>query len=157
VLADFRQEGQVTELSTRGGEDFRPKILTFSTESISDLGIDLAGSSHMHYSPTALVVTVPCSSSIKPDWILFAVEQGFDGVFVAADGTDCPYLQDCTDRTAKIVEQAQALLKENGYEPARLKMSAICSVCAEPFTRHIRSFYDALKTLPPAKMKGKGG
>jgi F420-non-reducing hydrogenase iron-sulfur subunit len=143
--------------NTKGSEDFHPKILTLSTENISDIGIDLAGSSHMHYPPTVFVVPVPCSSSIKPEWLLFAIEQGFDGVFIAADGTDCPGLPDCTDRTARIADEAQELLKEHGYEPARLKMAAICSVCAEPFTNHVRNFYEALKALGPAKAKTTGG
>jgi F420-non-reducing hydrogenase iron-sulfur subunit len=141
----------------RESGDSCPRILTFSTENISDIGIDLAGSSHMHYPPSVLVVTVPCSSSIKPAWILFAVEQGFDGVFIAADGTDCPSLPDCTERTARIVEEAQALLKEHGHAPARLKMAAICSVCAEPFTNHMRNFYETLNALGPATAECSGG
>ncbi len=135
----------------REDEDFRPKILVFSTEYISDVGIDLAGSMHMHYPTTVVTLTVPCSSSIKPAWILYALEKGFDGVFIAADGTDCPCLKDCTDRTAKITEKAQELLKQNGYNPSRLKMAAICSVCAEPFVNHMHNFYMTLKSLGPIR------
>lgn len=136
------------------GEDFQPKILVFSTNNISDPGIDLAGSSHMHYPPAVLVVNIPCSSGIKPKWILYAIEKGFDGVFIAADGTDCSYLQDCTNRTAKIVAEAQNLLEEHGYKPQRVKMAAICSVCAEPFVNHMKNFYQTLKTLGPEE-KGR--
>jgi F420-non-reducing hydrogenase iron-sulfur subunit len=136
------------------GEEFRPRILVFSTVSISDIGIDLAGGSHMHYPPTAITIPLPCSSGIRPDWILYALNHGFDGVFVAADGTDCPFVPDCTDRTAKLVGQAKDLLRENDIEPARLKMAAICSVCAEPFQRHMKSFFDALKELGPTRKAG---
>jgi F420-non-reducing hydrogenase iron-sulfur subunit len=139
------------------GEDFRPRILIFSTENISDIGIDLAGSSHMHYPPSVVVVTLPCSSAIKPAWIPFAIEQGFDGVFVAADGTDCPALSDCTARTARTVDEAQELLKKHGHAPERLKMAAICSVCAEPFANHMRNFYETLKALGPATTESPGG
>jgi len=132
-------------------KEFRPKILTFSTNNISDPGIDLAGSSHLHYPPTVVVISIPCASGIKPKWLLYAMEQGFDGVFIAADGMECAYLQDCTDRTAKIVEEAQNLLRENGYEPQRIKMAAICSVCAEPFASYIRDFFQTLKNLGPAR------
>ena len=139
-------EGEV-----KGAEEFRPKILVFSTNNISDLGIDLAGGMHMHYPPTVYTISVPCSSGIKPSWILYAIEKGFDGVFIAADGTDCPYLEDCTDRTAQITGKAQELLKENGYNPVRLKMAAICSVCAEPFVNHMKNFYHTLKQLGPSR------
>ena len=129
-------------------ESKSPKILTFSTNNISDPGIDLAGSAHMHYPESVVVIPVPCSSGIKPDWILYALKSGFDGVFVAADGTDCAYVQDCTDRTGKVVAKAQQMIQEHGLNPARLKMAAICSVCAESFVSHIEYFSKSLRELP---------
>ena len=132
---------------------FEPRILVFSTDSISDLGIDLAGSSHMSYSPSVLVVPIPCSSSIKPAWILHAISSGFDGVFIAADGTDCTYLADCTKRTGDVVQKSQALLEDNNIDPRRLKMAAICSVCAESFQSHIDKFKTALVKLDSEQEK----
>ncbi len=125
----------------------RPKILVFSTNTISDPGIDLAGSQHMSYSPSVKVISVPCSGGIHPNWVLYALEAGFDGVFIAADGGDCACLPDCTARTARIVERAQGLLKERGSDPRRVKMAAICSVCSEPFVSHMRQFTEALSKL----------
>jgi F420-non-reducing hydrogenase iron-sulfur subunit len=124
-----------------------PKVLVWSTNTISDPGIDLAGSSHMHYSPEVVVITLPCTSGIKPGWILYALQRGFDGVFIASDGDECGYLADCSRRSAGIVGQAQALLAENGFDGRRLKMAAICSVCAEPFTRQVRDFTASLSEL----------
>ena len=137
---------------TEGGRPERaPRILVFSTNTISDPGIDLAGSSHMPYSPGVRVVAVPCSSAIKPQWIVHAIERGFDGVFIASDGTDCPYLPDCNDRTARLAGAAQALLKSRGGDPRRIKLAAICSVCAEPFVNHMKAFSEALLLLAPAR------
>jgi len=128
-----------------------PRILVFSTNNISDPGIDLAGSSHMHYSPNVMVISVPCTSGIKPSWILYAMEQGFDGVFIAADGEECAYLTDCAERTAGIMTDAQALLVERGYEPQRVRMAAICSVCAEPFTNYMHEYSRSLADLGPSR------
>jgi coenzyme F420-reducing hydrogenase delta subunit len=133
------------------GRAFEPRILVFSTNNISDPGIDLAGSAHMHYSPGVVVMGMPCTSGIKPSWIAYAIEQGFDGVFVASDGDECAYLPDCAERASHIMARAQALLREAGHSPQRLKMAAICSVCAEPFTKHVRTFAAALVGLGPAK------
>ena len=137
--------------TTTDGRNKQPRILVFSTHNISDPGIDLAGSSHMHYPPTVMVISVPCSSGIKPEWIVYAVEKGFDGVFLATDGEECSYLPDCAERTSRIVEEAQQLLGEKGYEPQRVRMSGICSVCAEPFTNHMKEFAELLKKLGPAR------
>src|SRR3972149_3778593 len=108
-----------------------PRILVFSTNTISDPGIDLAGSSHMSYSPGVMVISLPCTRGIRPSWILHAIERGFDGVFIASDGDECAYLPDCSERASRIVAQAQQLLRDAGHDPQRLKLAAICSVCAE--------------------------
>ncbi len=126
-----------------------PRILVFSTNNISDPGIDLAGSRHLHYPATVSVLAVPCSSGIKPSWILHALLTGQDGVFIASDGEECAYLPDCAERTAHLVTQAQQLMAEQGLEPQRLKMAAVCSVCAEPFAKYMREFAAALADLRP--------
>jgi len=120
------------------------KILVFSTEKISDPAIDMAGLLKLHYPSSVYTIPVPCSSSVKPKWILYALEKGFDGVFIAADGTDCTYGETCTEKTAQIISTTHQLMKERGYEPARLKMAAICSVCSEAFVKHVKSFADYL-------------
>jgi F420-non-reducing hydrogenase iron-sulfur subunit len=127
-----------------------PRILVFSTNNISDPGIDLAGSARMSYSPGVVVISLPCTSGIRPSWILHAIEHGFDGVFIASDGDECAYLADCSTRASAIVARAQELLVAAGHQSARLKMAAICSVCAEPFTRHVQQFGEALAALGPS-------
>jgi coenzyme F420-reducing hydrogenase delta subunit len=128
-----------------------PRILVFSSNNISDPGIDLAGSAHMHYSTTVLTLSMPCTSGIKPAWILHAVSQGFDGVFIASDGDECAYLPDCTQRSSDLVAKAQEMLIESGFEAQRLKVAALCSVCAEPFTNYMREFSESLRDLGPAR------
>jgi F420-non-reducing hydrogenase iron-sulfur subunit len=120
------------------------KVLVFSTEKISDPAIDLAGLLKLHYPPTVYVVNVPCSSAVKPKWIMHAFEKGYDGVFIAADGTDCPFSETCTERTSDVIAQTHKLMKEKGINPAKLKMAAICSVCAEPFVKHMNNFVEEL-------------
>lgn len=139
-------------MPTSGHQDFRPRILVFSTNNISDPGIDLAGSRHLHYPATVSVMSVPCSSGLKPTWLVYALERGFDGVFIASDGEECALLPDCARRTAQIAAQAQKLMQEKGISAQRLKMAALCSVCAEPFVKYMREFFDTLLDLGPAHL-----
>ena len=132
---------------------FKPRILVFSTNNISDPGIDLAGSRHMHYPSTVSTMSVPCSSGIKPGWIMHAFESGIDGVFIGSDGLECALLADCGQRSALILEQAHTLMKARGIEPQRLKMAALCSVCAEPFVNYMREFSQMLTDLGPVTVK----
>jgi F420-non-reducing hydrogenase iron-sulfur subunit len=120
------------------------KILVFSTEKISDPAIDMAGLLKLHYPPTVYTITLPCSSGIKSRWILHAYEKGFDGVFIAADGSDCVYGESCTEKTGKLVSRTHELMKQRSIEPARLRMAALCSVCSESFVKQIKSFNEYL-------------
>ncbi|MGZ6339280.1 MAG: hydrogenase iron-sulfur subunit [Candidatus Limnocylindrales bacterium] len=129
------------------------RILVFSTNNISDPGIDLAGSSHMHYSPGVAVLSLPCTSGIRPSWILHAIEHGFAGVFIASDGDECAYLSDCSKRASRIVADAQVLLERAGHDPQRVKLAAICSVCADPFTKHMQQFARTLADLAPSAVR----
>ena len=40
-------------------------------------------------------------------------------------------------------------MKAQGIEPQRLKMAALCSVCAEPFVNYMREFSTMLTDLGP--------
>lgn len=128
-------------------EDKKPKILVFSTDKISDPGIDQAGLRKIHYSPEVYTISLPCSSGVKPKWILHAFEKGFDGVFIAADGHECSYSAKCPEHTNKIIEDAQVLMREKGIDPKRIRMAALCSVCAEPFASHMENFAKILSGL----------
>jgi coenzyme F420-reducing hydrogenase delta subunit len=41
-------------------------------------------------------------------------------------------------------------MRERGLDPNRLRLAAICSVCSEPFTKHVQGFSAALLELGPA-------
>lgn len=128
-------------------ETFNPKILVFSTDKISDPGIDQAGLRKIHYSPSVYVISLPCSSGVKSTWILYALEKGFDGVFIAADGHECSYSSRCADHTNQIILDSQVLMAEKGINPKRIRMAALCSVCAEPFVNHMENFGKILRGL----------
>ena len=127
------------------------RILVFSTEKISDPAIDMAGLLKLHYPPKVYTIPVRCSSGIKSKWILHALDKGFDGVFIAADGSDCSYGESCTEKTGELVKQTHEIMKEKNIDPMRLKMAAICSVCSESFVKHVKTFNDALIKLKNAE------
>ena len=118
---------------------------------ISDPGIDFTGLGHIDYPSSSRIIRFPCSSMIRPEFILHAFKSGFDAVFVAADGGDCPYLRDCSERTAKRVQKAYDLMKQDGIELSRLKMAGICSVCSDAFARGVRGLTETARKLGPVK------
>jgi F420-non-reducing hydrogenase iron-sulfur subunit len=76
-----------------------------------------------------------------------AFQKGFDGVFIAADGHECSYSAKCTEHTNTIIVESQKLMKENNINPKRIRMAAVCSVCAEPFVGHMNNFSKILAEL----------
>lgn len=81
---------------------------------------------------------------------MHAYERGFDGVFIAADGSDCVFGESCTEKTGQLVGRTHELMKLKSIEPARLRMAAMCSVCSESFVKQIKSFNEYLhKTSDP--------
>ena len=141
----------MAQQATRPPKD--ANILVFSTNNISDLGVDLAGSSHLDYPATVQVISLPCSSGVTPRWVLQALTSGFDGVFIAADGDDCSYIADCTERTGEVVRAAHELLATNGIDKSRLRMAAICSVCSQAFVSMIDRFNKDLVEMKKASVK----
>ena len=81
---------------------------------------------------------------------MHALEHGFDGVFIAADGHECSYSSRCAEHTNTIVETSQALMKERNINPRRVRMAALCSVCAEPFASHMENYGKILASLEEA-------
>ncbi len=89
---------------------------------------------------------------IRPDFIVYALQNGFEGVFVAADGPDCSHLGEaCVSKTSYRVEEAQKLLKGLGIEAERVRITGICSVCGEAFAKSMNDFLTTLKKLRPLK------
>lgn len=80
---------------------------------------------------------------------MHAFEQGFDGVFIAADGHECSYSAKCPDHTNTIIKEAQRLMEEKNISPKRIRMAALCSVCAEPFVGHMNNFSKILSEIGP--------
>ncbi len=76
-----------------------------------------------------------------------AFEKGFDGVFIAADGHECSYSPKCAEHTNTIIVESQKMMKAKNINPKRIRMAALCSVCAEPFVSHMGNFSKILSEL----------
>jgi coenzyme F420-reducing hydrogenase delta subunit len=114
-----------------------PKILIFAAD-MAYRAADQAGLRKEKYSPYSYIVRIPCTSILRPELILHAFKQGFDGVFVASSGPDCPFLgEGCVGKTAKRLEKAYDLLEKEGIDKKRLVLSGVCSTCVETIVKKV--------------------
>ena len=130
-------------------QPFEPKIIAFLCKWCSSAGSDLAGVSRLEYPPNAVPITVMCSGSVSPVYILSAFNKGADGVLVSGcHPGDCHYMEGNYQARRKVY-LVHKLVEFVGLEPQRLRMSWISAAEGAKFAQVIKQFVDDLRTLGP--------
>ena len=101
----------------------------------------------MKYPPNVVPITVMCSGSVSPLYILSAFNQGADGVLVSGcHPGDCHYIKGNYYARRKIA-LVRKLLDYVGLESQRFQMSWVSAAEGKKYTEVIQDFVDALKPL----------
>jgi len=130
-------------------EKFEPKIIAFLCKWCSSAGSDLAGVSRMKYPPNVVPITVMCSGSISPNYILSAFKDGADGVLVSGcHPGDCHYIKGNYYARRRIT-LVKELLEFIGIEPERFQMSWVSAAEGAKYTKIIKDFVKELEPLGP--------
>ena len=140
-------QAEETKAETSGA--YEPKIVAFLCKWCSSAGSDLAGVSRMQYPSNATPITVPCSGSVSPMFILSAFKKGADGVLVSGCHIgDCHYIEGnfLARRKMHLVKE---LLGFVGIEPNRIRMSWVSAAEGAKYSTVIKDFVEDLKPLGP--------
>ncbi len=130
-------------------EEFEPKIVAFLCKWCSSAGSDLAGVSRMQYPSNVVPITVMCSGSVSPLYILSAFNKGADGVLVSGcHPGDCHYIKGNYYARRRIA-LVKELLEYTGLEPERFQMSWVSAAEGKKYTEIIKDFVEILKPLGP--------
>ena len=130
-------------------EEFEPKIVAFLCKWCSSAGSDLAGVSRMQYPSNVVPITVMCSGSVSPLYILNAFSKGADGVLVSGcHPGDCHYIKGNYYARRRIA-LVKELLEFIGLEPKRFQMSWVSAAEGNKYTELIKDFVNDLKPLGP--------
>ena len=127
-----------------------PKILILATLSGGYAGADSVGQGHFDYPPNVYILPVVCPAMFPEDFYLSTFQKGIDAILVMYSGTDCPY-KGGAERTAEIINQVYPMMKEQGLDPRRLRLTAICTVCVRPFLNEVNQMNDLLRDIGPAR------
>ena len=132
-------------------EEFEPKIVAFLCKWCSSAGSDLAGVSRMQYPTNVVPITVMCSGSVSPLYILSAFNKGADGILVSGcHPGDCHYIKGNYYARRRIA-LVKELLEYTGLEPERFQMSWVSAAEGKKYTEIIKDFVEILKPLGPQK------
>ena len=130
---------------------WEPKIIAFFCNWCTYGAADLAGVSRLQYPPNIRVIRVPCSGRISPKFILAALRNGVDGIWVSGcHPGDCHYIEGNFYARRKFT-LLKNLLEYSGLEPGRLHFSWISSAESTKFAATAQKVTDAVLALGPAK------
>lgn len=130
-------------------EKFEPKIVAFLCRWCSSAGSDLAGVSRLEYPPNVIPITVMCSGSVSPLYILSAFQKGADGVLISGcHPGDCHYIKGNYYARRKIA-LVKELLEYIGLEQQRFMMSWVSAAEGTKFTQIIKDYVNVLTPLGP--------
>jgi len=137
-------------------EEFEPRIVAFLCKWCSSAGSDLAGVSRIQYSANATPITIPCSGSVSPMFILSAFNKGADGVLISGcHPGDCHYMEGnyLARRKLYLVKE---LLQFIGLESERFRMSWVSAAEGAKFAEVVDEFVEDLRVLGPQnRLKAK--
>jgi len=134
-------------------DSFEPVILCFCCQWCSYAAADLAGSMRLQYPPNVKIVKVPCTGRVDIIYLLKALEEGADGVFVSGCLLgDCHYLIG-NYRAAKRMAYVKDLISRIGVDPGRVEIYYNSSAMGPQFTQCCRDFTDRIKRLGPGLRK----
>jgi len=111
----------------------------------------------MSYPSNVKIIRVPCTGKVDALYLLKAIEDGVDGVYVAGcEEGDCHFLKG-NIRAKKRVAYVKGILRDVGINPGRVEMYNLSAADGPRFVDIARGFTGRIKALGPSPVKtGKG-
>ena len=128
-----------------------PKILVITTQNCSYQGVDNCGQQHLSYPPNSYVLNVPDPVLLPERFYINSFKKGIDGIIVMSCGEETPYDGAFETLSLRINDLMKKIKNDLGIEPQRLKLTAICTVCAKHVKKEITQMDAYLRTLKPIK------
>jgi F420-non-reducing hydrogenase iron-sulfur subunit len=133
-------------------KEFEPRIVGFLCNWCSYAGADLAGTSRIQYPPNVRIIRVMCSGSVDSMYILRALLEGADGVFVGGcHPGDCHYI-DGNYKARRRMVLLQDILQTLGLEKERVWLRWISASEGQKFADTMNEMTAAIKKLGPNPM-----
>jgi F420-non-reducing hydrogenase iron-sulfur subunit len=130
------------------------KILILATEHCAYPGANSVGQAHSSYPTNTYILRVPSPVLFPESFYLDCFRKGIGGIIIMSCGTECPY-PGAYEALAKRIDRVYALMKEQGLNTRRLRLTAICTVCNRAFLKEVNEMNNLIQNLGK-EGKGKG-
>ncbi|MBN2464563.1 hydrogenase iron-sulfur subunit [candidate division WOR-3 bacterium] len=134
---------------------YEPKIVGFLCNWCTYAGADLAGTSRMQYPPNMRPIRVMCSSAVDSVYILRALLEGADGVFIGGcHPGDCHYVSGNYKARRRMV-LFNSVMKSLGLDTDRVWLRWISAAEGRKFADTITEMTGHLSKKGPSAFKEK--
>jgi len=135
---------------------FEPEITAFYCLYCGYMASDTAGAMQLEYPANVKFMRLPCMGKTDVRYLLEALEQGADGVYLVG----CP-LGNChhvrgNERGRARLQRAQEMLDDIGIEADRLDMFFMSGSQAHAFAEAAQTMTDRIRALGPNPLKNGG-
>jgi F420-non-reducing hydrogenase iron-sulfur subunit len=135
---------------------FEPKIIGFCCNWCAYAGADLAGINRNQYPPNIRMIRVMCSGTIEPLYVVKALKEGADGVFIGGcHPGDCHY-QNGNYKTQRRIVLLKRAISEIGLDPRRIRLEWVSAAEGQRFAKVITEFTEEIRKLGPNPLKLNG-
>ena len=126
--------------------DNTPKILILATEACAYPGANSVGQAHMSYPDNTYVIKVRSPVMFPDQFYLDCFKKGVGGIIVMSCGVECPY-EGAYQALSKRIDRVYQLMRGEGLDPRRLKLTAICTVCNRAFINEVKKMNELIHEL----------
>ncbi len=107
----------------------------------------------LNYPTNVKIMRIPCTGKVDAIYLLKALEDGVDGVYVAGcEEGDCHFLKG-NIRAKRRVGYVKDILKEIGINPDRVEMYNLSAADGPRFVDIAREFTARIKALGPSPIR----
>jgi F420-non-reducing hydrogenase iron-sulfur subunit len=132
---------------------FIPDITAFTCNYCGYMAADTAGALRIEYPANVKLVRLPCTGKTDTQYLLDAIEQGADAVYVVACSLgNCHHVRG-NERGLARVERAKQLLAQIGVEPERLEMFFVSGGMGATFADIARQMTERARSLGPSPLR----
>lgn len=128
---------------------FEPKILVFCCHWCSYPAMDTAGKKGLQMPCNFRIIRVMCSGRIDPEFLLYAIMRGIDGILVTGGHPDdCHYISG-NNRTRRKVALLRNAIEQYGLDKKRILIEWIGPDEGKKFQKIITDFTNNIRELGP--------
>ncbi|MBW2117125.1 MAG: hydrogenase iron-sulfur subunit [Deltaproteobacteria bacterium] len=129
-------------------QENQAKILILATEDCAYPGADATGQAHMSYPENTYILRVRAPAMFPEEFYLDCFNKGIYGIIIMSCGVECPY-EGAYNVLAARIEKVYRIMRGQGLDPRRLRLTGICTVCTRAFIKEVNQMNDLMAELGP--------